>query len=103
MHNMRREVFNLPNLLTISSVAITIAMVMAIAAISEMTSVSIIQDANAQGAQNLVQGLITSATGNDKFSDEEIGSYAIIHDNNTIQVSVVADIQPSVADNVLEA
>ncbi|MGC1132323.1 MAG: hypothetical protein WA941_05845 [Nitrososphaeraceae archaeon] len=94
--------FNISNMLVISSI-VTISMVMSITAISNMASVSVIQDANAQGAQNLIQGLITRATGNDTFGDEEIGSYAIIHDNNKIQVSIEVDIQPTVTDNVLEA
>jgi hypothetical protein len=94
---------NMKNILAISLVTAAIAIVLSIATFSEVTPVSVIQDVNAQGAQNLIQGLITRATGNDTFGGEEIGSYAIIHDNNKIQVSIGVDVQPSSTDNVLEA
>lgn len=99
MNKMKKiQVLSTSNILAISLIT-TIAIVTSITTFS----VSFIQDVNAQGAQNLIQGAITSATGNNTFGGEEIGSYAVIHDDNKIQVSVGVDVQPTVADNVLEA
>jgi len=95
--------FNMKNILAVSLITAATAVVLSVATFSDVTSVPFIQDVNAQGAQNLIQGPITRATGNDTFGGEEIGSYAVIHDNNKIQVSIGVDVQPTVADNVLEA